>query len=369
MTTSSINSPLSLLPKKRVIVHVCDKLSVGGSSLHGAGRLLEWWFPLFKEFGYHPLLVVLRARDNAGEYLEHQGLDIRFLGRRKFDPLTIFNLLKIIYTEQPALLHLHGYGAWTFGRIASRITRTPVVLHEHMVGDEVPFVISNAVRNFCESKRYIRPENTFLIPNGIPLEKFSRQSNHNINLLKERFEIPQNDLVVGSVGRLESRKGYSFLLRAVPQLLERFSNISIVIAGDGEQTQGLIDLSRQLNISERVRFIGYLKDVSLLLPLFDVFVIPSLSEGQSLALLEALASGCPVVSTSAGGLGEMLEHEKTALLVSPGDTNQLANAILTLLANPKLRQHLSISGQKLALERYDIRSNVNQLNSIYKMLV
>src|SRR5436190_13209614 len=118
------SSPLNVL-------HVCDHLGWEGSRMHGVKRLFSWMIPRFDPARFQVSLVSLRKKDLSEETLEAQGIDITYLHRGKFDPATLADLLKIVDAKKIDVLHLHGYGATTFGRLAAARRQLPTVLHEH----------------------------------------------------------------------------------------------------------------------------------------------------------------------------------------------------------------------------------------------
>ena len=368
--------------KGRVVLHLCDKLGAGGASIHGVSRLLSWWFPLCEKQGYLPRLCVLRPRDKAGAYLEERGIEVRYLARSKFDPRTITDVIAEIRRLRPDLLHLHGYGAWTFGRLAARWTKTPVVLHEHMVDETVPFVqrisdkllanddptcvVSQAVHEFCVQRRHIRPDNAFVVPNGVSLSEFQTPSQSSIDKLRGQLGIDADTPTIGAVGRLDPRKGYEYLIRAVPILRADYPNVVVIIAGDGELEEPLKRLSAHLGVEDNVKFLGFWRDVGALLAVVDVVAIPSLSEGFSLSAVEAMAMRKPIVSTNVGGLGEVLTHQESALIVQERDSEDLANKIIMLLRDPELAERLGRVAEGVAHKNYDIEESVEKICDIYE---
>ncbi|MGI9305282.1 MAG: glycosyltransferase family 4 protein [Gammaproteobacteria bacterium] len=367
--------------RERSVLHIGDKLSARGSSIHGVGRMFSWWFPVFEKMGYEPKLCVLTARDKAADYLEERGIEVNYLGRSKFDARLLTDLIRIMRTQSPDVVHLHGYGAWTFGRLAARLTGTPVVLHEHMVGDHVSLIqrisdfllssnnptcaISRAVADFCTRYRYVREEDIVVVPNGIPLTEFTPPSATELESLRRQLDVSETTPLIGCVGRLDPIKGFDYLIKAMPILRENLPDIVALIVGDGDQEASLRKLSGELGVSENVRFLGFRKDIHALLALLDVVVIPSLSEGQCLAALEALAMGKPIVSTNVGGLRELFEDQVTALLTKEQDPEDIADKIIDLLADQALRERLGTAARRLASERYDIEKCAAKIIDTY----
>src|SRR5438876_3563310 len=126
-------------PRALNVLQVCDHLGWEGSRMHGVKRLFSWMIPRFDPGGFKVSLVSLRRKDLSEETLEAQGLDITYLHRSKFDPLTLPALLNVIDRKQIDVLHLHGYGATTFGRMAAALRGIPAILHEHANLTDTPW--------------------------------------------------------------------------------------------------------------------------------------------------------------------------------------------------------------------------------------
>ncbi len=367
------------------ILHICDKLSVNGSGLHGVGRLLEWWFPEFRARGFDPSVLVLQERDRGGEQLERSGIPVHYLDRSRYDPRALSDAWRHLGQARPALVHLHGYGAWAIGRAAARLRGIPIVLQEHMISERTKLLqrgtdwllsrsdptiaISGPVAAFCTERRSVRPEQLRRITNGLPLRAFRPASEPEVFELRGDLKLAGFTPILGSVGRLEPRKGYADLLCAIPEIRRHHPRLGVLIAGDGEDQAELAALAEELGIADCVRLPGYRHDVAALLTLMDVFVVPSHSEGLSLSMLEALAVGRPVVATRVGGLGEALCHEKTALLVPPADPAAIAASALRLLADPALARSLAEAGRALVHEKHDVSANVREIVAVYAELL
>lgn len=371
------------------VLHVADKLSVGDSTIHGVTRLFSWWIPQFDKKRYNVSVCSLRARDRAGAYLEEKGIRVFCLGRGKFDPLTLTDLLRLVKQEEIGILHLHGYGATTFGRICASLTRTPSIVHEHMYDDRIPFyqrvadllaskattraiAVSESVKDFLVRYRGIPEEKVDVIYNGVPLKSFRARkvtiATTEEQSWKTRLDIPMSHKVVGIVGRLHSIKGHGYFLEAAQPVLRDFKGVTFLVVGDGELVTSLKEQSRNLGIDANVIFMGYCDDVPSLLPEIDIKVIASLSEGVPITLFEAMAAGCAIVSTNVGGLGEVLVDGKTGFLVPPRNAKALAEKILVLLSDPALCRDMGAQAQKESLQ-YDIGNTVRQFEDVYEQVL
>lgn len=177
--------------------------------------------------------------------------------------------------------------------------------------------------------------------------------------------------LIGTVANLFPRKGYDVMLRALPNILEAIPTVHYIIVGTDENdyARSLRALAREMRILDRVHFAGFQDPVRPFLNALDLYVHPALMEGFGIAVVEAMAAGKPVVATSTGGLPEVVEHERTGLLVQPGDPDQLSTAIVSLLRDPARCKQMGISGAARARERFDLRSTVSATEHLYRTLL
>jgi glycosyltransferase involved in cell wall biosynthesis len=367
------------------VLHVADKLSLGGSTIHGVTQLFAWWFPEYNRERYNVSLCSLREKDKAGEFVESLGIHTYYLNRGKFDPRTVIDLWKLVRREDIQILHLHGYRAATFGRLCAFLVRIPVIIHEHMQDVNMPIyqrladkllgrftargiAVSASVRDFMINDRSI-PENLVeVIYNGAPMKMFAEKSMGEDDNYKSRLGIPEDHRVVAIVGRLHKVKGHEYFLQAAKKVLEDYQKVTFLVVGDGELMEPLKEMSRDLEIEDRVVFMGYSDSVSKVLQEVDIKVISSISEGIPLTLFEAMNAALPVVSTDVGGIKEILEEGKTGFLVPPKDPDALAEKVLLLLNEKELLQNMSVAAKE-ASRKFDVSSNVRKFETIYEELV
>ncbi|MEX1248233.1 MAG: glycosyltransferase family 4 protein [Anaerolineales bacterium] len=239
----------------------------------------------------------------------------------------------------------HGYiegssnvMAWLHGRLTnSRLCSVMVA-------------VSSQVREYAVQREGARASRLVVIPNGIePLSK-----KKDAGIARKELGIPANGLLFLTLGRLTNQKGHTHLLDAIALVAPGHSELRFVFAGDGPQRIDLEKKATDLGIVDKVLFLGVRDDVANLLFAADVFVQPSLWEGLSLALLEALFAGLPVVATRVEGVVDVVEEGKSALLVPPGDAGALAAALERIIEDEKLRQRLGRAGQERATADYSI---------------
>ncbi|MCI0349471.1 MAG: glycosyltransferase family 4 protein [Acidobacteriales bacterium] len=169
--------------------------------------------------------------------------------------------------------------------------------------------------------------------------------------------------MIGTVGSLRPIKAQHVLLNAVPSVLAGCPDALFVIAGDGPSWSELGALCRQLDIEEHVRFLGRRKDIPDLLRSFDVFVLTSNDESFGNAIVEAMASGLPVVSTAVGGVPELVTDD-TGILVHAGDDSAVAKAIIGLLRDPVRREAMGQAGRQRTVERFSLETMMRKREAL-----
>lgn len=170
--------------------------------------------------------------------------------------------------------------------------------------------------------------------------------------IRESLAMPEDTLLVGTVSRLSAEKGLQWLLRAAALVLQARRELRLVIWGDGPLKKPLLNLAGKLGIAEYVRFPGHQPDIDQCLPGLDIFVMSSFTENFSIALLEAMRAGLPIVTTNVGGNPEAIKDGVHGILIPFGDPQALAAGILTLAADGKLRERLAAQARQRFLDEF-----------------
>jgi glycosyltransferase involved in cell wall biosynthesis len=367
------------------VLHVCDKFGVRGSSIHGVSRLFSWWFPRYDRSRFDVSLCGLKHPEPATEWLGEQGIPVHHLRRGRFDPRILSDLVSLARERGARILHVHGYAAADFGRLAARAVGAKLVLHEHFADPRMPLyqaladrllrgrtdgaiAVSRSTREFLVKQRSVPEDRVRLIWNGAPLDEFAPVPRERALAVRRELGLPDDALVVGTIGRLNAQKGHRFLLEAAAILLPRQPRARLLVAGDGDLMGELRSQAAALGIADRVVFAGHRTDVPGLLGALDVFCISSLYEGTPLALFEAMAAGKAIVSTSVDGCREVLEDGVTGVLVAPADAAALADGLDRVLGDASLRA--ALGRQALAASRrYDVRTCVEEMQAFYEELL
>jgi glycosyltransferase involved in cell wall biosynthesis len=363
------------------VLHVCDKFGVAGSSIHGVSRLFSWWFRRFDPARFDVGLVGLKREEPASRLLMDEGIAVHHLNRGRFDPRIASDLVSLARARGARILHVHGYAAADFGRIAARRAGAALVLHEHFADPRMPayqgladrllagltdraIAVSGSTRDFLVRERHVPAARVRLIWNGAPLDEFAQPPPGARERVRAEWGLGPDALAIGTVGRLSEQKGQRDLLEAAARVVAADVRARFVLVGDGDLRPALEAQAHALGLGDRVIFAGHRTDVPSVLAALDVVCISSTYEGTPLALFEAMAAGRAIVSTAVDGCREVLGHERTALLSPARDPAALARNLERVLSDESLRRAL---GAAAAAEsrRYDIAECVRQIEALY----
>lgn len=336
------------------------------------------WVEHFARAGWEAHVVSFRPAEIAGAQVHYIG-GFERLGRlryllharrvrrlvRELQPdlvhamhLTSYGLLAALCNVRPTLTSVWGTDVleapgWT--PLHLWITRYALRHADH--------VTATGLRLADATLRYTPVEKPVtVVPYGVDVTRFQPQARNGVRAA---------EVVIGAVARLSPEKGLDVLLRAAAQLIERGVAIRVVLAGDGPSRSQLERLATQLGIARHVDFRGEVahERVPSVLAELDVFVMPSRAEGFGVAALEAQATELPVVASNVHGIPDVVEHERTGLLVPPDDAAALAQAIERLAADADLRASMGRAGRAFVEERYRWEENCAQMERLYRHLL
>jgi glycosyltransferase involved in cell wall biosynthesis len=171
------------------------------------------------------------------------------------------------------------------------------------------------------------------------------------------------------VARLQPEKGVATFLKAAARVSKASPEARFLVVGDGPLREELLGLAGRLGMEDRVRFLGYRTDARALIGLLDVLVVPSLTEGSPLIVLEAMAAGVPVVASAVGGIPDQARHGEEGLLVPPGDPEALAGAMGELLRDPSRARLLGAAGRRRTENEFSHETLVRRIEGIYRAVL
>jgi glycosyltransferase involved in cell wall biosynthesis len=317
-----------------------------------------------------------------GEELTRDGFPVHSLGLDlKEDPdlKIVFGLRSLLKNLRPDILHTHLYHPNYYGRLAALgLGLKGLVASVHNIYTRPKF--HRRMWNFCLSwvtdrvvavspqvwqdvRRYdaVAGSRLLLLPNGISLAALEVPEGRE----EAKARLGMAGLCLGAVGRLEEQKGHSYLLEALPAVIEALGDITVLLAGDGRLLGPLTLQARELGLTDKVKFLGTRRDMPTIYRALDVFVLPSLWEGLPLALLEAMGAGLPVVATRVGGVVDVIADGVNGRLISPGDSPALARAIVNLARQPKLRAKMGQAARDTVKEHYSQEAMLRKLEALY----
>ena len=387
--SSSDLLPTPATPQPVRVLQVLDKLGIDGATIHGVTRAVLDWIPEFDPAQFQFTICSLRAPDASDAIVQEAGLRVVYLNKGKFDPTTLFSLLRLIRQERPHVLHLHGFGASTFGRLASLLTGTPNIVHEHAVFPGQPayqimadallsplthraVAVSETVRQYMIEDRKIRPELLQVFHPGTRLRDFQPPGPETLQATRDEFGLRPDAPVICFVGRLAPEKGVTYLLEAFTRLLPAVPDAWLLLVGDGPDHDRLAQMAQQCGVADRVIFTGYRSDVLALIGISQVMAIPSFpqasfAEGGPTTFLEAMKMRVPVVGTPVGLMAEGIRDGETGLLVTAASAELLAEKLLYLLQNPDEARAMGQRSWEVC-QQYSLENTVARLSELYTTL-
>ena len=386
------------------LLHIITRLDMGGSAQNTLLSCLELSKKDYDVVLAHGLSLESRMTDLEKNSVEKQigrakGNGLRVIAIpslvRRIDPIrdiiALWSLWRLMIREKPTVVHTHTSKAGILGRLAARLAGVPFIVHTthgHVFyGHFNPLVtrlfllmetffasftakmvaLTEGERNDFIRYAVCKPEKLVTIHSGVEIDRF-RNARVDRKKKKIALGLNPNRQVVGTVGWLLPIKGPMYLLKAMDQVWHRCKAAELVFVGKGQLEQDLKNEALRMGVSEKVKFLGWRDDIHEIIPTFDVFVLPSLNEGMGRVLVEAMASGRPIVASRTGGIPDLVVHEQTGLLVSPADESGLADAIHRILNDPEKAKIMGQKGKDRS-KRFSVASMVAELDALYTDLI
>jgi glycosyltransferase involved in cell wall biosynthesis len=323
---------------------------------------------------------------NLGAYVpevEGLGLKVHFIPQKEsgVDYFSFVKAAEVFKRENVEIIHTHNTQPLIDGTLGALLSGVKTIVH------------TDHARNFPDKKRYMFAEwcmshlvykmvgvsdhtvanlrkyeriphkKLTTIPNGIDGGKY--QVSIDKNRKRKELGIPHDGPIIGLGVRIAEQKGITYLLHAMPAILKRFPDLSLVIAGDGNLVEALKQEARELNIDSHVFFVGPRLDMPELLKLFHLYVLPSLWEGLPMVLLEAMAAGCPIVATHVGGNAQAITDGYNGTLIESRNPQKLAEGVVDLLCREDLREKYIRNGLQVFRDRFSADIMTRRYEELY----
>ena len=370
--------------KKIRIMHVVLSMGYGG---------LE---RLISQFALHngrtsPYELQICCLDRGGGFLDElAAMQVRYtiLNRKPgiFDASLLANLVRLLRTEHIDIVHSHS-GCSLYAALAGRLAGVIGVIHtDHgrlvpdrkglMLEDRISSILLNAyvavsleLTNYLREAVGIGQNKLVTILNGIDTGMFRPRSAVEIQIMKAELGLPADAEVIGTVCRLDPVKNLVYMIRSVQGLLHSRRRIVYPIAGDGPDRGAIERAIENAGLQRKIRLLGERRDVERIMPVLDVFVLPSVSEGTSMTLLEAMASGVPVVASNVGGNRALVRHGRNGYLFPLAHPEELVAAVRNLLDDKQTAKRLGAQARTIADRELSFRTMYDKYEGLYATMM
>ena len=368
-----IEASVDAISRRIRVTHLVTSMDIGGLEM-----VVLQLLRLRNQSTFDMRLMCLDGEGAMAQQVRALGVEIEDLGCGNLRlPGRIAIVRKRLRETGTDVVHTHNMAPHLLGVGAKLLGRTPVLVHTKH-GRNYPkwrkrvllnrcaswftdcvVCVSNDAATVARSIERVAAGRLRVIRNGVDLEEFNRSAPDGRSATPRAIH----------VARLHSVKDQATLLRAVRLVADVHPAFHLDIVGDGPKRQTLEDLIGQLGLRKHVTLWGFRQDVSSLLRKADFFILSSISEGISLTLLEAMASGLPIVATDVGGNREVVADGTTGLLVPPRSPEQLAGAILQLLNDPARIRQMGIAARQRVEDEFNLRTVVSEYENLYIKLL
>jgi sugar transferase (PEP-CTERM/EpsH1 system associated) len=302
-----------------------------------------------------------------------------------FDWGLIRNLAGLIKGKNPDIIQMHNWGSLVEGFLAGSMAGHTRFVHaergtlnrswknimvQQLLWRRMDRVlcVSEAHKKEIIETIHFPSSRIHSIVNGVDVDKFQPNAEQRVSFRKE-IGLTEEHICIGSVGYLRPIKNHILLMKAGKDICHQYHNVRICLIGEGPEKEKLMFAAQEYGIQDQVIFCGSRHDIPLVLNGMDVFVLPSLNEGLPNAVLEAMATGIPVIASHVGGIPEVLQDEKNGLLFTSNDSVSLTKKLKDIIDNPKKRKMLAENGRHRVVSQFSLSSMVKKYEEVYQSLV
>lgn len=365
------------------IMHILHSFDVGGLETVIANLINRMDAGMFLHS-----ICVFSKRTGALHLINDRNINVFIINRNfKHDPTVIFRLARLLKAEEPDMARTYNWGA-VEGIIAAKLAGIKHIVHsEHgfdideiLIKKKRRVLVRKILLRFCDKvitvsqvlQRWlvetvgIDANKLAYIPNGCDLNRFYPGRDEKIRNI---LSVKKNEILIGSVGSLKDLKDHGNLIRTFAAVNRYCPDLKLVLIGDGPKRKDLEALAREQDVSNKVVFTGAVVDTAPFYRAMDIFVLPSLSENAPNVLLEAMASGLPIIATDVGDVRYMLDGEQGGIIVKPKDTEAVARGIGYFVKNISAAREKGNFVRNRAEKMYGMNDMVRAYQSAYLTLM
>ncbi|MCK4325701.1 glycosyltransferase [bacterium] len=298
-----------------------------------------------------------------------------------FNLKAFLKLIWLIYRERVDIVNTHSSKDSWLGSLAARLTTRSKLIRTRHVSIPIPkhplnivyrmphriITCGETIRQAMIKDNKLEPEKIVSIPTGVDLRRFDFTING--AEVREKLRIEPDAPLVGTLGIIRSEKGHFYFVRAARRILEEKPEVRFLIAGNEPKGDTVRRQIKELGLEKEVIMAGLRDDVPQILAALNIFVLPSLREGVPQGVAQALAMKKAVVATAVGGVPELIENDRTGILVPPRDVETLAEAIVELLDDNEKAKKIGENGRRLIEEKFSVETMVEKIESLYRDLL
>lgn len=324
--------------------------------------------------------------------------------KRSINPLNDYKaykeIRKIIREFKPDIVHTHASKSGALGRLAAIKEKVPVIVHtfhghifhsyfsgfttsifkriERYLAKRSSAIvaISEIQKNeLCDEHKICPREKMEVIPLGFDLDRFQQNREEKRKAFRAQWKINDDEIVISIIGRLVPVKNHEMFLECAAEIVEAGNNnVKFLIVGDGElkaQLQKRVQdwYEKEPLLLDKFVFTSWIKEVDTVLAASEIVALTSWNEGTPVSLIEAHATSCPVVTTRAGGVADIVDHEKTGFICEPGDAHSFVEYLKILINNPEKRQSMASMAQERVLQKYSYQRLCSDMAGLYTRLL
>lgn len=365
--------------KKVNIVFLIDHLRFICGLTRNLLEIVKW---IDKE-RFNVYVYVLDGSGIMDEFKGLKGVTVVDINFNKFNPFSYLKIMGLLRSGGMDIVYCYPFVSNLIGPLLSKaagakkiitsIHSETVIKSRILAGmayglSDIVVVVSEYLREFLKSKKCVDSGRIRVVYNAIDLEFFKPENRGSLD--RGKMGISDGDVLVMTVSKMRWERGHEYLVRAAAKTRDGENRFKFIFVGDGPLEESIKSLAKDLKAEDVILFMGYRDDVYELLPLCDIFALPSVSEGVGLiAMMEAMAMRKPIITTTVGSIPEVVRDEENGILSKPADPDGLKNALYRLAEDKTLRGRMGEKGREIVEKKFDSRTNIKKIERLFSSVL